>query len=31
LTKHTIVFLAANPVGTGRLALDQEVQAILEA
>jgi hypothetical protein len=28
LTKHTILFLAANPVGTDRLALDEEVRAI---
>ena len=26
--KHTILFLAANPVGTGRLALDKEARAI---
>ena len=28
LTKHTILFLAANPVGTDRLALDREARAI---
>lgn len=28
MTKHTILFLAANPVGTNRLALDQEARAI---
>jgi hypothetical protein len=28
LTKHTILFLAANPVGTDRLALDEEARAI---
>jgi hypothetical protein len=28
LTKHTILFLAANPFGTDRLALDQEARAI---
>src|SRR5215470_10947811 len=28
LTKHTILFLAANPVGTDRLALDKEARAI---
>jgi hypothetical protein len=27
-TKHVILFLAANPRGTGRLALDQEARAI---
>src|SRR5437868_10858442 len=30
LTKHTILFLAANPVGTDRLALDEEARAIQE-
>ena len=28
LTKHTILFLAANPLGTDRLALDREARAI---
>lgn len=28
MTKHTILFLAANPAGTDRLALDQEARAI---
>jgi hypothetical protein len=28
LTKHTILFLAANPVGADRLALDREARAI---
>jgi diguanylate cyclase (GGDEF)-like protein len=28
LTKHTILFLAANPTGTDRFALDQEARAI---
>jgi hypothetical protein len=28
LTKHTILFLAANPIGTDRLALDEEARAI---
>jgi len=28
MTKHTILFLAANPLGTDRLALDQEARAI---
>ena len=28
LTKHTILFLAANPLGTSRLALDEECAAI---
>lgn len=28
MTKHTILFLAANPFGTKRLALDQEARAI---
>ena len=28
MTKHTILFLAANPVGTDRLALDREARAI---
>lgn len=28
MKKHTILFLAANPLGTDRLALDQEVRAI---
>jgi hypothetical protein len=28
LTKHTILFLAANPLGTDRLALDQEARSI---
>jgi len=28
LTKHTILFLAANPAGTDRLALDREAKAI---
>jgi hypothetical protein len=28
LNKHTILFLAANPVGTDRLALDEEARAI---
>jgi hypothetical protein len=28
LTKHTILFLAANPVGTDRLALDEEARAL---
>ena len=30
MTKHTILFLAANPVGTDRLALDEEARAIQE-
>ena len=30
LTKHTILFLAANPLGTDRLALDEEARAIQE-
>lgn len=30
MTKHTILFLAANPVGAGRLALDEEARAIHE-
>jgi hypothetical protein len=30
LTKHTILFLAANPLGTDRLALDREARAIQE-
>jgi hypothetical protein len=30
VTKHTILFLAANPVGTDRLALDEEARAIQE-
>jgi WD40 repeat protein len=29
MKKHTILFLAANPLGTDRLALDQEARAIL--
>ncbi len=28
--KHTILFLAANPTGTDRLALDREARAIHE-
>ena len=28
MTKHMILFLAANPVGTDRLALDKEARAI---
>ena len=28
MTKHTILFLAANPLGTDRLALDREARAI---
>ena len=28
MTKHTILFLAANPLGTDRLALDREAHAI---
>ncbi len=28
MTKHTILFLAANPLGTDRLALDEEARAI---
>jgi hypothetical protein len=30
LSKHTILFLAANPLGTDRLALDEEARAIRE-
>lgn len=30
MTKHTILFLAANPLGTDRLALDEEARAIGE-
>lgn len=30
MTKHTILFLAANPFGTDRLALDEEARAIQE-
>jgi hypothetical protein len=30
VTKHTILFLAANPVGTDRLTLDEEARAIQE-
>jgi CHAT domain len=30
LAKHTILFLAANPLGTDRLALDEEARAIQE-
>ncbi|TMQ02767.1 MAG: CHAT domain-containing protein [Deltaproteobacteria bacterium] len=30
MTKHTILFLAANPLGTDRLALDEEARAIQE-
>jgi len=30
MTKHTILFLAANPLGTDRLALDREAHAIQE-
>jgi hypothetical protein len=28
MKKHTILFLAANPLGTDRLALDREARAI---
>src|SRR3954470_15309972 len=28
MTKHTLLFLAANPAGTDRLALDREARAI---
>ncbi len=28
MTKHTILFLAANPLGTDRLVLDREAHAI---
>jgi hypothetical protein len=30
-TKHVILFLAANPRDTGRLALDREARAIVAA
>ena len=30
LTKHTILFLAANPIDTDRLTLDQDARAIQE-
>ncbi|TMQ05534.1 MAG: tyrosine-protein phosphatase [Deltaproteobacteria bacterium] len=30
MPKHTILFLAANPLGTDRLALDEEARAIPE-